>query len=190
MKSPKHFILLIIAVICVSDQAFSQLKTHNSAFEKNIIMLDLHTSIGLYKDRNFLTTRAPIFIEADYGVGENIGMGIFAGWNQRTFKDAGQPQFDVNFYYYGAQFSLHATPWLAEHTILKFNQQKVDTYLKIWAGQQHSSVINFGNGLSASKTILGGMIGARIYTMYNVGFMVEIGPGQYGLINVGLCGRI
>jgi len=34
------------------------------------------------------------------------------------------------------------------------------------------------------------MIGARIYTMYNVGFMVEIGPGQYGLINVGLCGRI
>ena len=190
MKGLKYFILLVTALSCFPAESFSQLKKHDSAFEKGIILFDLHTSIGLYKDRNFLTTRAPIFIEADYGVGDNVGLGVFAGWNQRTFKDPGQPQFDVNFYYYGAQFSLHATRWLGEHTILKFNPQKVDTYLKIWAGQQHSNSINFGNGVSANKTILVGMIGARIYTMYNVGVMVEIGPGQYGLINVGICGRI
>lgn len=191
MLMRRNNLLLLFLLSCMGFSGFSQLKTHDSAFEKGIILFDLHSSIGLYKDRNFLTTRMPLFIGADYGLSEKLSLGVFVGWNQRTFKKPFSPQFDVNFYYYCARFSVHTTEWLGEHTILKFNPQRIDTYVNVWAGQQHSSVINFNsNSPTANKTILGVLIGARIYTMRNVGVLVEIGPGAYGLINIGLCGKL
>ena len=40
---------------------------------------------------------------------------------------------------------------------------------------------------SGATNIFGGYVGAKIYTNYQVGFLVELGAGPYGIMNVGVC---
>jgi hypothetical protein len=190
MKTLSFNLFILLLVSAFPRPGISQRTSGESAFEKNIILVDLQTGIGWYKERNFLTTRAPLFLGADYGISEVLSLGVFGGWNQRTYKNPQYPQFDVNFYFYGGRCSIHATRWLNEHTILKFNPAKVDAYFSVWAGRQQTNRIFLSGGsLIKTRSILGAVIGVRMYSMYNVGFLVEIGPGPYGLINLGICGK-
>ncbi len=165
---------------------------HSEAFEEGIILADFHSSIGMYKNRNFVTQRMPLFLGVDYGVSSVFSAGIFGGWNQRTFKDPKFPAYDVNYYFYGGRFSAHMTEYLRENTVLKFNPRTVDIYATLWGGRQLAKQISFtGGGYldSGTTSIIGGFVGVRMYSMYRIGVLVEIGAGPYGIINVGICGK-
>lgn len=160
------------------------------AYEKGIVLLDLHSSLGLYRNRNFVTQRIPVFIGGDYGVDKNISLGAFGGWSQRTFKDANFPAYDINYYYYGGRMSFHLTEFLREKTVLKFNPKYVDIYGTIWFGRQVSRQLTFvGSSFidPGGVTIYGAYAGVRVYTMYSVGVLVEFGAGPFGIFNVGIC---
>ena len=183
---------LILGVFILAGNVSAQRK-HSEAFEKGIVLIDLHSSIGLYKNRNFVTQRMPLFAGVDFGVNNDFSVGAFAGWNQRTFKDAKFPAYDVNYYYYGGRFSAHLTEFLARKTILKFNPRTVDIYATLWAGRQVAKQVTFsGSGFldSGAVTIYGAFAGVRMYSMYRIGVLVEFGLGPYGLINVGICSKI
>jgi hypothetical protein len=186
------FTFLLLGLLFLSGNATAQRK-HTEAFEKGIVLIDAHSSIGLYKNRNFVTQRMPLFAGVDYGVDGSFSAGAFAGWNQRTFKDAKYPAYDVNYYYYGGRFTAHLTEFLAKKTILKFNPRTVDIYTTLWAGRQVAKQVTFsGSGFldSGAVTIYGFYAGARMYSMYRIGVLVEFGLGPYGLFNVGICTKI
>lgn len=184
--------LLICFLSIVHLNSFAQ-KRHSEAYEKGIVLLDLHSSLGLYKDRSFVTQRIPVFIGGDYGADKNFSIGAFGGWSQRTFKDAGFPSYDVNYYYYGGRVSAHLTEFLAQKTILKFNPRTVDIYGTLWFGRQVARQITFSGSSfidPGGVTIFGTYAGVRMYTMYRVGVLVEFGAGPFGIFNVGICAKI
>jgi hypothetical protein len=162
------------------------------AFEKNIFLADFSTSLGLYKERDFVSQRIPLFIGTDIGVSDQLAFGLYAGWSQRTRKPANYAPYDINYYYYGARFSWHFTKWLSDNTPIKLDRRNVDVYATIWGGRNLAREVIFagssvGNG---NVSALGGYIGARIYTMYRVGVLVELGAGPFGVMNLGVCVKI
>lgn len=181
------FILLFVSIS--SFELLAQRKFFES-YEKGIILLDLHSSLGLYRNRNFVTQRIPVFIGADYGLDKNISLGAFGGWSQRTFKDPNFPAYDVNYYYYGGRVSFHLTEFLREKTIIKFNPKYVDIYGTIWFGRQVARQLSFVGSTfidPGGVSIYGTYAGVRVYTMYSVGVLVEFGAGPFGIFNVGIC---
>jgi len=186
---------LIICLFCLgilSNPLLAQRRT-TDAFGKGLFQAELSTSIGLYKDRNFLSTRIPVFAGADYAVSNDVSFGLFAGWNQRTFKDANFPPYDRNYYYYGLRVGVHLTDWLNDNTMLKFDSRNVDIYVKGFAGRQAAKTLTINpGGLSGAGTvnIFGGYMGARIYTMQYIGILVEFGAGPYGIFNLGICFKV
>lgn len=183
------FFFLIIANL----PAIKAQRRHIYAFEKDIVLLDFTSSLGHYKERDFVSQRPPFFVGTDIAVSEQLGFGIYGGWSQRTRKPFGYPQYDINYYYYGARFSWHFTKWLSDNTPIKLDRRNVDTYATIWGGRNLAKTIGFNLGAPAGNgTVnqIGAFIGARIYTMYRVGVLVELGAGPFGVMNLGVCVKI
>lgn len=192
MKAGFRIFILLISLAFFANDAAAQRKKFTQSFDEGMLVADLHTSLGLYRSKQFLTSRIPVFAGLEYGVRSNVGIGAFFGWNQRQFKDPGAPAYDVNYYYIGGKASLHLTRWLNKKFMVKFNPHAVDTYLNIWAARQIASQVNFsssGIDNQGSANLLGGLAGVKLYTNYNVGFLFEAGIGAYGIINVGICGK-
>ncbi|MEX1190150.1 MAG: hypothetical protein WED33_12895 [Bacteroidia bacterium] len=186
-------IFLFICTIFFVQLPLSAQKKHSEAYEKGIILLDLHSSIGLYKDRSFVTQRIPVFIGGDFGADKLFSIGVYGGWSQRTFKDAMFPAYDVNYYYFGGRISAHLTEFLGKKTILKFNSRTTDVYGTFWLGRQIARQLTFsGNPFidNGGVTNFGAYAGVRMYTMYRVGILVEFGAGPFGIFNVGICAKI
>lgn len=186
-------LLLPVLLFCTASSSLLAQREHSEAFQKGIVLGDLHTSLGLYRNKNFQTSRAPLFAGADYGISNMLGFGIFGGWSQRTYKPPGSLPFDVNYYYYGGRFSLHLTDVLGKNTILRFNTRTVDIYATFWAGRESSKQLTFtGGGSISTGTVnrFGFYAGVRMFTMYRVGILVEAGAGPYGVLNIGICTRI
>lgn len=182
-------VIALMLVFAAPFKSFAQYK-HSEAFEKGITVIDLNTSFGTYRDKAFVTQRMPIFLGAEYGINNDISAGLFGGWNQRTYKTINSFAYDVNYLYYGGRFSLHLTSFLRKKTILKFNPHKVDVYGTIYVGRQVARQQTFsGAGYldSGATNIFGGYVGAKVYTNYQVGFLVELGAGPYGIMNLGVC---
>jgi hypothetical protein len=192
MKFSLRLTFLFVAITAISLQVSAQRKKYTLSFDEGMFVADLHTSMGLYRSKQFLTSRLPVFAGLEYGVRSDVGIGAFFGWNQRQFKDPGAPAYDVNYYYVGGKASLHLTRWLNKKFMVKFNPHAVDTYINIWAARQIASQVTFsstGIDNQGSVNLLGGLLGVKMYTNYNVGFMVEAGVGPYGLLNLGICGK-
>ena len=192
MKAGLRIFILLISLALFANDAVAQRKKFTQSFDEGMLVADLHTSMGLYRSKQFLTSRLPVFAGLEYGVRSDVGLGAFFGWNQRQFKDPGAPAYDVNYYYFGAKVSFHLTRWLNKSFMLKFNPHAVDTYINAWAGRQIASQVTFsssGIDNQGSVNLIGGLLGVKMYTNYNVGFMVEAGVGPYGIINVGICGK-
>lgn len=192
MKAGLRIFILLISLALFANDASAQRKKFTQSFDEGMLVADLHTSLGLYRSKQFLTSRIPVFAGLEYGVRSDVGIGAFFGWNQRQFKDPGAPAYDVNYYYVGGKASLHLTRWLNKKFMVKFNPHAVDTYINIWAARQIASQVNFsssGIDNQGSANLLGGLAGVKMYTNYNVGFMVEAGIGAYGIVNVGICGK-
>ncbi|MBX7201555.1 MAG: hypothetical protein IT240_07075 [Bacteroidia bacterium] len=167
----------------------------SNAFQKGIVLLDLHSSLGIYRkaDKNFLSTRLPIFIGAEYGLTNQISAGLFGGWNQRSYKPPGSLIYDVNYYYYGLRFNFHLTELLSNKTALKLEPSRFDLYAGLWAGRQTAKTLTFsglGFNNSGAVNLAGIHLGARIYTLYRVAVMAEIGLCPYGVLNIGIATRL
>ena len=163
------------------------------AYEKGLFLFDFHTSLGLYKSRDFVTQRIPVFIGADYGTDRVFSIGAFGGWSQRTLKDVGFPAYDVNYYYYGGRVSAHLTDFINKKTAIHLESTRTDIYVTAWLGRNLARQVTFsGNPFldSGGATIYGAYLGARIYTMYRLGFMIEAGAGPFGVFNAGICVRL
>ena len=186
------YLFFLACVFVFSLHADAQ-RFHPTTYEKGIFLVNLNTSVGLYKNKDFVTSRIPIFIGGDYGLTNRISLGVYGGWSQRTRKPINYPSYDINYFYYGAQFSVHLTEWLGENTFLKFSPRTVDIYATVYGGRESSKTIGFsGIGIYGIGNItrFGGYLGVRMYTMYRIGILLEIGPTQYGLINLGICAKI
>jgi hypothetical protein len=191
----KRFLFLLVVAISSPSAPLKAQRSFDNAFQKGIVLLDLHTSLGIYRnaDKNFLSTRLPLFIGADYGLSDKISGGIFGGWNQRSYKPAGQPIYDVNYYYYGVRFNVHLTEILEKRTPLKFDPSRVDIYAGLWAGRQDARTLVFsGSGFVPAGTVnlAGAIVGVRLYTIYRVSVLVEAGIGPYGVLNIGIATRL
>ncbi len=191
-NSLKPVVLFLFAGVFVFSTKSDAQRFHPTSYEKGIFLVNLNTSIGLYKNKDFVTSRIPVFIGGDYGLTNRLSLGIYGGWSQRTLKPSGSLAFDVNYFYYGAQFSIHLTEWLGDNTFLKFSPRTVDIYATLYGGKESSRQVGF-SGLYegiGNITRFGGYLGVRMYTMYRIGILLEIGPTQYGLINLGICAKI
>lgn len=187
----RKILLVTILLITASVELFSQRRV-DLAYEKGLFLVDLHTSMGLYNSRDFVTQRIPAFIGFDYGSDRVFSIGAFGGWSQRTLKDPGFPAYDVNYYYYGGRLAAHLTGFLNKKTFIHLEETRTDVYVSAWLGRNLARQVTFsGNSFidPGGVTIYGIVLGARVYPMYRVGFMVEVGAGPFGVFNVGICAR-
>lgn len=191
MARPPIKVLLFLLLVCSNLTSINAQRRLTYAFEKNIILFDFSTSLGLYKERDFVSQRIPLFVAADVGVSDQLSFGIYGGWSQRTRKPANFPPYDINYYYYGARLSWHFTKWLSDNTPIKLDRRNVDVYATIWGGRNLARQIIFSGSSIGNGNVgaLGGYIGARIYTMYRIGVLVELGAGPFGVMNLGVCAK-
>ncbi len=185
-------LLLALCLLCFAEKAQAQRKKFTQAFDKGMFTVDAHTSLGLYRSRQFLSSRMPVFVGADYGVRSDVGIGVLLGWNQRMFKDPGAPPYNVNYYYYGLRLGLHLTRFINQNTPFRLNPNHIDTYINVFAARQVASQVTFSAGgldNTGSVTLVGGVLGARFYTMNYVGILLEVGAGPYGIVNAGICAK-
>lgn len=183
------FFVLIMVSFSINSSAQRRV---DLAYEKGLFLVDFHTSLGLYKSRDFVTQRIPVFIGADYGTDRVFSVGAFGGWSQRTLKDVGSPAYDVNYYYYGGRLSAHLTDFINKKTFFRIENTRTDVYVTAWLGRNLARQVTFsGNTFleSGGATIYGAYLGARIYTMYRLGFLIEAGAGPFGVFNAGICAR-
>lgn len=191
MRLARLLLFALLFFFC-ADAAQAQRKKFTQAFDKGMFTVDAHTSLGLYRSRQFLSSRMPVFVGADYGVRSDVGVGVLVGWNQRMFKDPGAPPYNVNYYYYGIRLGMHLTRFINQNTPFRLNPNHVDTYISVFAARQVASQVTFSAGgieNSGSVNLIGGVVGARLYTMNYVGALIELGAGPYGLVNAGICAK-
>lgn len=170
----------------------AQRKFYTQAFDKGMVILDVHTSFLRIKSRqtDAFTESQPVFFNAELGVRTDVGIGVLGGWSQRQVKVAGSTSVAINNYYYGLKLNMHLTRWINEKTKLRIDDRKYDMYLSVWAGRNTEEEIDPTLGLGnfgGTTTIYGGLAGLKIYSKYNIGFMAEVGLGAYGLLNAGIC---
>ena len=185
-------LVLVVLLLSSAAEGIAQRKKFSQAFDKGMFTVDAHTSLGLYRSRQFLSSRMPVFVGADYGVRSDVGIGVLLGWNQRMFKDPGAPPYNVNYYYYGLRLGMHLTKFINQNTPFRLNPNHVDTYVSVFAARQVASQVTFSAGgleNTGSVTLVGGLIGARLYTMNYVGLLIELGAGPYGIVNAGICAK-
>jgi hypothetical protein len=182
--------LSLIFLFLLAFDAYSQRKRYTQAFDQGMVVLDLHTSFIRLKSSDAFSQKQPIFFNAELGVRSDVGIGVLGGWSQRQTKDSGKPAATINNYYYGLKLNMHLTRWIKNQMKLHLSDHKQDIYVSVWAGRNTEEVvdptstsIDFGG----TTTIFGALAGIKIYSKYNVGFMLEAGFGAYGLLNAGIC---
>jgi hypothetical protein len=182
--------LSLIFLFLIAFDAYSQRKRYTQAFDQGMVVLDLHTSFIRLKSSDAFSQKQPIFFNAELGVRSDVGIGVLGGWSQRQTKDSGKPAATINNYYYGLKLNMHLTRWIKNQMKLHLSDHKQDIYVSVWAGRNTEEVvdptstsIDFGG----TTTIFGALAGIKIYSKYNVGFMLEAGFGAYGLLNAGIC---
>lgn len=188
----KVIVFATFLLIEVGSGLQAQRKFYTQAFDKGMVILDVHTSFLRIKSRqtDAFTESQPVFFNAELGVRTDVGIGVLGGWSQRQVKVAGSTSVAINNYYYGLKLNMHLTRWINEKTKLRIDDRKYDMYLSVWAGRNTEEEIDPTLGLGnfgGTTTIYGGLAGLKIYSKYNIGFMAEAGLGAYGLLNAGIC---
>jgi hypothetical protein len=188
MKKGILFSLIILSLFAC--KAYSQRKRYTQAFDQGMVVLDLHTSFIRLKSSDAFSQKQPIFFNAELGVRSDVGIGVLGGWSQRQTKEAGKQAATINNYYYGLKLNMHLTRWIKNQMKLHLSDHKQDIYVSVWAGRNTEEVvdptstnIDFGG----TTTIFGALAGIKVYSKYNLGFVLEAGFGAYGLLNAGIC---
>jgi hypothetical protein len=186
-----HLPTLFCFLLISNTATFAQNK-HAEAFEEGIVLIDLKTSIGAFRNTNFVTQKTPVFIGADYAINNDFSAGVYGGWYQNSQKGVDTNIIDVNYYYFGGRFGLHFSDFIREKTSLNINPQAVDVYATLWGGMNSSKEITLKAESSSSKPVsdLGIYLGVRMYTKYRIGGVLELGKGPFGFMNFGICYKI
>ena len=108
-----HLLNLFCCLVFSNTAIFAQNK-HAEAFEEGIVLLDLKTSIGAFRNTNFVSQKTPVFLGADYAINNDFSAGVYGGWYQNTQQDSFA--VDVNYYYYGGRFGLHFSDFIRAKT--------------------------------------------------------------------------
>lgn len=190
IDNPCKIAPVIILFFFLQKPLFGQRNPNNLAFSKGIILLDLHSSLGIFRDkeRNFISARLPVFAGMDVGFSKWFGMGFYAGWDERDFKKDYSPVYSSDYYYYGLRFHAHFASLFAKIRRMKMDEQRVDIYTSIWGGRQTNFDAFLGERIK--KTNFGLLLGTRIYPLYKVSVIFEVGVGPYGIINIGIGTKI
>jgi hypothetical protein len=182
---------LFCCLLIANTVTFAQNK-HAEAFEEGIVLIDLKTSIGAFRNTNFVSQKTPIFFGADYGINNDFSAGVYGGWYQNTIKDIGSFAVDANYYYYGGRFGLHFSDFIRAKTPLNVNPQTVDVYAIFWGGMnsRKDKTLIAGSSSFEPVTDVGIYLGVRMYTKYRIGGVLELGKGPFGFMNFGICYKI
>ena len=164
-----HLLTLFCCLVSSNTAIFAQNK-HAEAFEEGIVLLDLKTSIGAFRNTNFVSQKTPVFLGIDYGINNDFSAGIYGGWYQNTQQDSFA--VDVNYYYYGGRFGLHFSDFIRAKTPINVNPQTVDIYATLWGGMNSRKDKTLIAGSSSSKPVtdVGIFLGVRIYIFMQVPF--------------------
>ena len=183
--------LLFSLFISFNSATFAQNK-HAEAFEEGIVLIDLKTSTGAFRNRDFVSQKTPVFIGADYAINNDFSAGVYGGWYQNSQKEVGTNITDVNYYYYGGRFGLHFSDFIRAKTPINVNPQTVDVYATLWGGMNSRKDKTLIAGSSSFKPVsdVGIYLGVRMYTKYRIGGLLELGKGPFGFMNIGICYKI
>ena len=187
-----HLLSLLFSLfISFNSATFAQNK-HAEAFEEGIVLIDLKTCIGAFRNTNFVSQKMPVFIGADYGINNDFSAGVYGGWYQNSQKEVGTNIIDVNYYYYGGRFGLHFSDFIRAKTPINVNPQTVDVYATLWGGMNSRKDKTLIAGGSSFKPVsdVGIYLGLRFYTKYRIGGLLELGKGPFGFMNIGICYKI
>ena len=187
--------LHLLALFCclfISNTAIFAQNRHAEAFEEGIVLIDLKTSIGAFRNTNFVSQKTPVFLGADYAINNDFSAGVYGGWYQNSQKEVGANIVDANYYYYGGRFGLHFSDFIRAKTPINVNPQTVDVYATLWGGMNSRKDKTLIVGSSGSKPVtdVGIYIGVRMYTKYRIGGLLELGKGPFGFMNFGICYKI
>ena len=136
--------LHLLALFCclfISNTAIFAQNRHAEAFEEGIVLIDLKTSIGAFRNTNFVSQKTPVFLGADYAINNDFSAGVYGGWYQNSQKEVGANIVDANYYYYGGRFGLHFSDFIRAKTPINVNPQTVDVYATLWGGMNSSKEI-------------------------------------------------
>lgn len=188
----RFYRLTFFCCLFISNTSIFAQNKHAEAFEEGIVLIDLKTSIGAFRNTNFVSQKTPVFIGADYAINNDFSAGVYGGWYQNTMKGTGSFAVDVNYYYYGGRFGLHFSDFIRAKTPLNINPQTVDVYATLWGGMNSSKEITLKSESSSLKPVsdVGIYLGFRIYTKYRIGGLLELGKGPFGFMNFGICYKI
>lgn len=183
-------VLLLLMACIFPFQSIAQRNKDDLAFAKGIILMDIHTSLGLYRtdDRDFISARVPCFVGSDVGITDNVAVGLYGGWDEKDFKGVKTPIYSVQHYHYGLRLQWHFAKTLKRGLSADINLHKVDLYSSVWAGYQKFS--DPTTLMVSKKSRAGIMIGTRLYPLYKVAVLVEAGIGPYGVINLGISTKL
>ena len=186
-----HLLTFFCCLFISSTAIFAQNK-HAEAFEEGIVLIDLKTSIGAFRNTNFVSQKTPVFLGADYAINNDFSAGVYGGWYQNSQKEVGTNIIDVNYYYYGGRFGLHFSDFIRAKTPINVNPQTIDVYATFWGGMNSRKDITLIAGSSSFKPVsdVGIYLGVRMYTKYRIGGLLELGKGPFGFMNIGICYKI
>lgn len=171
------------------------------AFEKRDFDFNGGVSFGYYRnDRNQYGPKAgsavPLTLSAEYGISDRIGIGFITGVYSRKFKVENNlyDPLDNNVLrdtrmIGGLRVNLHFTSMLENFFNTPLSSDEIDFYLGA-SGTVEKDVISstkYQKDLHFHPGIVGG---ARYYFLQNVGIFAEGGTGNFGLLTLGLSGRL
>jgi hypothetical protein len=185
----RFYRLTFFCCLFISNSSIFAQNKHAEAFEKGIVLIDLKTSIGAFRNRDFVTQKTPVFIGADYAINNDFSAGVYGGWYQNSQKEVDTNIIDVNYYYYGGRIGLHFSDFIREKTPLNINPQTVDVYATVWGGKNiRRNILGSSNYMPVNE--VGIYLGVRMYTKFRIGGLLELGKGPFGFMNFGICYKI
>lgn len=194
----KHYIL---SIVCLT---FVFIARGQDAFMKRDLLVSGGVGVFNYRHSNYnLSERAgtslPVFLSAEYAINSLISVGPFAGYRsmQYRYKDAllttelGRDAFKSRFISGGVRGTVHFTKWLEDRTNKDLQSYNLDLYTSLLLGYEYNFLMQDEqfDVKAKSHPIAGLVVGARYYFNYRVAIFGEVGPGIYGLANIGLTTR-
>jgi hypothetical protein len=139
----------------------------------------------------------PLSFSAEYGLTQYVSAGVFAGYYLKRYRytaNTTEPSDDIffssRFMVQGIKASLHLTSLLEKKFDVDFYSEDLDLYVSGLLGYEWNHISR--NDVPAegdSRFVPGFVLGARYYLTQRWAVFGEIGPGIFGIGNIGMTAR-
>jgi hypothetical protein len=165
------------------------------------IWLNVGTSFFLINDFQGSPESSPIplMVSADYSFQSHFAAGLYAGFEQVTFKDEGLGyRSRIRRQKFGSRLLLHGSDLLCDAFGFHFDTRVIDLYAVVSAGIEIKQKYYQYKGSSgfvyeAPASYAGNLalfFGARYIFKQRAGFFIEAGRGNFGILNAGFTLKI